>query len=179
MCAPVTLGLYQFEPYLVPAMSTTTQFATVPPTVQQQQLSRQRHLMLLQQQQRQLSRLGTGTQLTPQQQQQMFAQSNGAQQQPIPGVQTTASNASNPVYNPVPNAAFGNASSPVISAASIPPSMASNPALQRMPQTTVMPRQPMAKRMIAMNAGHIPGQIIAQQAGLVHYISRSCSSSHH
>ncbi|KAG2185092.1 hypothetical protein INT43_001005 [Umbelopsis isabellina] len=146
-------------------MSTTTQFATVPPTVQQQQLSRQRHLMLLQQQQRQLSRLGTGTQLTPQQQQQMYAQSNGAQQQPIPGVQTTATNASNPIYNPIPNAAFGNSSSPVVSAASIPPSMASNPALQRMPQTTAMPGQPLAKRMVTMNTGHIPGQITAQQAG--------------
>ncbi|KAJ2958639.1 hypothetical protein NQZ79_g5830 [Umbelopsis isabellina] len=148
-------------------MSTTTQFATVPPTAQQQQLSRQRHLMLLQQQQRQLSRFGTGTQITPQQQQQMFAQSNGAQQQPIPGVQTTASNTSNPIYNPVPNAAFANGSSPVVSAASIPPSMASNSALQRMPPTTAtaMPGQPMAKRMVTVNAGHIPGQITAQQAG--------------
>ncbi|KAM3586608.1 hypothetical protein VKS41_001674 [Umbelopsis sp. WA50703] len=146
-------------------MSTTTQFATVPPTVQQQQLSRQRHLMLLQQQQRQLSRLGTGTQLTPQQQQQMFAQSNGAQQQAISGAQTNASNTTNPNYNPVPNASFTNGPSPVVSAASIPPTMASNAALQRMPSTTAIAGQPMAKRTVPMNAGHVPGQIIAQQAG--------------
>jgi hypothetical protein len=147
-------------------MSTTTQFATVPPTVQQQQLSRQRHLMLLQQQQRQLSRLGTGTQLTPQQQQQMFAQSNGAQQQAISGAQTNASNTTNPNYNPVPNASFTNGPSPVVSAASIPPTMASNAALQRMPSTTAIAGQPMAKRTVPMNAGH------------VHCISRSCPSSH-
>jgi hypothetical protein len=134
--------------------------------------------MLLQQQQRQLSRLGTGTQLTPQQQQQMFAQSNGAQQQAISGAQTNASNTTNPNYNPVPNASFTNGPSPVVSAASIPPTMASNAALQRMPSTTAIAGQPMAKRTVPMNAGHVPGQIIAQQAGLVHCISRSCPSSH-
>jgi hypothetical protein len=154
-------------------MSTTTQFASTPSTAQQQQQQqqRQRHIMLLQQQQRQLSRLGTGTQLTPQQQQQqqqMFAQFGGVQQHAMSGVQGVVPNATATAYNPMLNTApFTNGPTPVASTASIPQSMASNPALQRMPPSAAMAGQPMANRTVPMNTGQIPGQMTTQQAGFV------------
>ncbi|GAB5586753.1 hypothetical protein Unana1_01653 [Umbelopsis nana] len=148
-------------------MSTTTQFATTPTAQQQQQqFFRQRHLMLLQQQQRQLNRLGTGTQLTPQQQQQqqqqqMFAQPGGVQQNAMSVVQGVMPNPSAAAYNPMLNAPFTNSPTPVVSAASIPQQMTSNPALQRMTPSTVMTGQPMTNRIVSMNAG----QMTTQQAG--------------